>query len=219
MIQKLVCFIILFINLMICQSLLAESLWDKYNQEIAKRKQQEIASVIKKQMKVVRSTDEEYGLYKTALSYYLQGDYNESIVTYKKLMDINPLALDVNLAITLPLMVQKRWREVRRYAERVISIAPWNYIAHIRLMMAEEAMRDWQALMSHSKQVAIRYPSQSGVFVYMARAAMWQGDVRAAREAYSQVLVRIPAHIEANRYVNKHAEIKDEKNFLNLKIN
>ena len=98
-------------------------------------------------------------------------------------------------------MAQQRWRQVKSYSLQVLHLSHWNYTAHVRLMIAEEAMRNWSALDKHAAQLSRAYPSDATVFVYLARANAWQGDVAAAKAAYKKVLVRVPGHIEASDYM------------------
>jgi tetratricopeptide (TPR) repeat protein len=133
---------------------------------------------------------------------YLQGQYNESINDYKKAIKINQNSLDSLLGMTLPLLAQKRWREAANYATKVLATAPWNYFAHIRLMICEEGQGQWKTLELHADSVASRYPADATVLVYLARARSRQGKVSSARETYKKVLVRVPGHIEATQYLN-----------------
>lgn len=134
---------------------------------------------------------------------YLNGDYNASIRDYRRALDLNADSLEARLGLTLPLLAQRRWREAAAEAERVLSVAPWSYFAHIRLLAAEEGLQQWQRLAAHASELAARYPSDATALVYLARARAWQGNVAAARAAYARVLERVPGHEEALAYLNR----------------
>jgi len=132
---------------------------------------------------------------------YLQGDHSAAITDYKKAMKLNKQSLDAKLGIMLPLLAQQRWHEAASYANTVLKVAPWNYYAHLRLMITEEGSRQWDTLATHAKKVHQRYPSETDALVYMARAYRWLNDTKSARKAYKKVLERFPSHIEATQFI------------------
>ncbi|KPJ92299.1 MAG: hypothetical protein AMJ53_09655 [Gammaproteobacteria bacterium SG8_11] len=132
---------------------------------------------------------------------YLSGTHNSAIEHYKKALSINNKSLDARLGLTLPLLAQQRWKEAAKFAQETLEIAPWNYYAHIRLMIAEEGMRQWKTLANHANDVYMHYPSDATVLVYLARANRWLNNNKEAKEAYLKVLERVPGHIEALQFV------------------
>jgi tetratricopeptide (TPR) repeat protein len=135
---------------------------------------------------------------------YLRGDHNDAIDYYKTALNINNKSLDARLGLTLPLLAQQRWKEAAKYAQEALQVAPWNYYAHIRLMVAEEGMRQWQTLAKHAGDVYQRYPSDATVLVYLARANRWLNNTNQAKSAYQKVLERVPGHIEALQYLEEN---------------
>ncbi len=134
---------------------------------------------------------------------YLRGAHNESVRDYQNALDINPKSLDARLGILLPLLAQQRWREVSSNANKALKIAPWNYYAHVRLMISEEGEKKWDTLAKHAGNVSQRYPSDATVLVYLARANDWMKKDKEARRAYERVLERVPGHIEAAQYLSR----------------
>ncbi len=132
---------------------------------------------------------------------YLRGKHDSAISDYKKALTMNQQSLDAKLGVTLPLLAQKRWNEAAKFSNEVLEIAPWNYYAHVRLMIAEEGQKKWKTLAKHADEVYRRYPSDATVLVYLARAQRWSGNQKAARSAFLKVLKRIPGHIEASRFL------------------
>lgn len=143
----------------------------------------------------------EFAILRTAWLAYLAGDYNASIRGYRSALEINPESLETRLGLTLPLLAQGRWREAEAVAREVLAEAPWNYYAHVRLMVAEEGQRQWQALARHAREVAARYPSDATLLVYLGRAEASQGNTDAALSAYEAVLERAPGHEEATAFI------------------
>jgi tetratricopeptide (TPR) repeat protein len=150
---------------------------------------------------IAADTGHELAIMRTAWLEYLAGDYNASIREYRRALEINAESLETQLGLTLPLLAQRRWREAARVAQDVLTVAPWNYYAHVRLMVAEEGQGQWQALARHAREVVRRYPSDATVLVYLARSEARQRNLDAALEAYEAVLERIPGHEEAARFI------------------
>jgi len=178
-----------------------ESIWKKSYSLEAKGDYKHAAATL---TPLISRQKNEYALLRYAYLTYLQGNYKDSISSYQKAIDLYPDSIDARLGITLPLISQKRWRQVKRYTIQVLHKSRWNYTAHIRLMMSEEGMHNWDVLAKHAKQVAAVYPTDATALVYLARANIWQGNTRAALNAYTQVLNRLPSHIEASQFISKN---------------
>jgi len=148
----------------------------------------------------------EFALLRTAWLKYLLGDYNAAIRDYERALEINVASLEARLGLTLPLLAQRRWREAAGAAREVLSLAPWNYYAHVRLMVAEEGQRQWQTLAAHAELVAARYPGDATVLVYLARAQARRGRLEDARSAYARVLERVPGHEEATAFLSQNPQ-------------
>jgi tetratricopeptide (TPR) repeat protein len=143
----------------------------------------------------------EFARLRRAWLHYLAGSYNDSQGDYKAALQANPLSLDAQIGMALPLLAQQRWKEAALVAQQALETAPWNYYAHLRLMVAEEGQRQWQTLLDHTKKLHQRYPGDATVLVYRARAQYWLGDKNAARDSYLQVLQRVPGHVEALQFL------------------
>jgi len=135
---------------------------------------------------------------------YLRGSHNDAIDQYNKALSLNSKSLDARLGLTLPLLAQQRWKEAAKFAQETLDIAPWNYYAHVRLMIAEEGMRQWQTLAKHANEVYLHYPSDATILVYLARANRWLNNTGDAKNAYRKVLERVPGHIEALQFLEEH---------------
>ena len=196
-VKILMALILLFISAMASAG---SSVWEKSYQLAAAGKYEQAASVIE----AMADSGNEYAVLRYAYLMYLQGENADSISYYSKAIELNPDSIDAKLGITLPLIAQKRWRQVKSYSMQVLHMSHWNYTAHVRLMLAEEGLRTWDSLREHAAQLAKTYPSDATALVYLARANAWQGDVAAAKAAYQKVLIRVPGHLEANAYLNKN---------------
>jgi len=144
----------------------------------------------------------EFALLRYGWLCYLQGNYNDAIRTYTRAMERNHASIDAKLGIALPLMAQKRWREASRYLNQVLGQSPYDYTAHVRLMVCEEGLRHWEALQYHADNLTANYPTDATILTYLARAYAWQGKKAKAKAAYQQVLIRNTLNVEASRFVN-----------------
>ncbi len=191
---------ILFFSLStITTSLLANDWADSFRLE-SENKYFEAAKAIEKYTKT--KVVSEFAVIRHGWLNYLVGNYNSSIEDYLSALRINPNSLDARLGLLLPLLAQTRWREAALHAKKVLDVAPWQYHAHIRLMIAEEAQLQWSALEKHASAVVERYPSDATAQVYLARAYASLGKKEPAILIYRKVLQMVPGHIEVTRYLS-----------------
>lgn len=156
------------------------------------------------------SPDHEFALTRRAWLTYQQGHYNDALLDYRRVIELNPQSLDARLGMILPLIAQQRWREVAVEAHKVIALSPWDYTAHVRLMLSEEGEHKWDELLQHATELSARYPTDATVLVYLARTEAKKGNKKNARLAYAKVLERMPAHEEATAYL-KNTPLADEQ--------
>lgn len=133
---------------------------------------------------------------------YRNKKYDTSIRYYKRALQINRDSIDARLGLLLPLMAKKRWKDVKKQSKAVLKIDPYNYLAHVRLMMSEEAEMDWNKLSKHAGQLTKRYPANLEPWLYLARAEAWKAKRGLAIEAYEKVLMISPRNLEAKRYIS-----------------
>lgn len=156
--------------------------------------------------KIQNSVKSEFALLRYAWLKYMEGDFNSSIQHYKDAISYNPNSLDARLGIMLPLMAQGRWREATLYGEQIISIAPWQYYAHVRIMACEAAQLLWHKLEKHAQLVNERYPSDVTVLLYLARAKSNLNKSKEAVAIYKKALEVVPSNTEALQYVVDNSE-------------
>lgn len=146
------------------------------------------------------SSDNELVLLRRGWLNYLKGAHSKAIEFYNKALNKNSKSLDARLGIILPLLSQQRWREAASNANKALETAPWNYHAHIRLMVTEEALKQWSQLDKHAQAVHERYPSDATVLVYLARANYRLGNESIAINMYQKVQEILPDHFEASQF-------------------
>ncbi|MDX8384276.1 MAG: tetratricopeptide repeat protein [Ghiorsea sp.] len=147
-------------------------------------------------------SNQEYARMRYAWLHYMQGNFNDAIRGYKRVLKQNARSIDARLGVSLPLMAQGRWQEASRYVKQVLALSPLHYTAHLRLMVCEEALRHWADLEKHALSLGATYPSDTTFLVYLARAYAWQNKVEDAQATYWRVLARYPEHLEARKYID-----------------
>lgn len=132
---------------------------------------------------------------------YLKGANSKSIEYYQKAINLNKQSLDAQLGVILPLLAQQRWREAASYANQVLKVAPWNYYAHVRLMITEQALKQWPQLEKHARAVTAHYPADVDAFIFQARANQHLGNTAEATRLYKKVLELVPENNEAKQFL------------------
>ena len=134
---------------------------------------------------------------------YLPGNFDESIREYRLAIERNSRSVDARLGVILPLLAAKRWREAEQAAQAALTLAPNNYTALLRLVIALEAQQDWAIMAKTAANMVTSYPSDASAYVYLARANAWLGKRDEAVAAYSAAVSRYPGHVEAKAYLAK----------------
>lgn len=172
-----------------------ESPWEK-SYALAKQKQYEkAASVI--QGFTRKQQTAEFAWLRIGWLRYRAGHYDGALSAYQHALAINPNSLDALLGETLPLLAQKRYRAAARQASLALDQSPGNYTAETRLAYCQWVLGQWENLEQLARGMTRQFPSESGGWIYLARAKAHQGDTNAARYDYQQVLMRWPGNQEA----------------------
>jgi len=116
------------------------------------------------------AVDREFALLRYGWLLYLGGNYTDSIQAYQRSLKLNTRSIDARLGVMLPLIALGYWEKVKLTATQVLGGAPKNYLAHVRLMIAEEGLKQWDVLSIHSAKVSTYYPGDIFILQYYARA-------------------------------------------------
>jgi len=185
----------------VAQSNDLDAIKTSYSEE-SKGRYGQAASVLEPLLR--RTPDSAFLLARLGWLSYLQGKHNDAIGKYSQALAVRPQAHDIRLGLSLPLMAQQRWQEAADEVNKVIDVSPWNYNAHIKLLICEQGLRQWKQMEQHAMSFSQRYPLDPSAWVYLARSLAWQGKKEAAKKAYWQVLEISPTHAEAVSYLNKN---------------
>ena len=196
-----------FTSFVVALSLLAhgafaqETVWQSSYKSEAAGKYSEAISAL--DQITVNEPDAELKTLRRGWLFYLQGQHNESIREYRIAMERNGKSIEARLGVLLPLLAQKRWREAEQSARAVLDMAPNNYLALLRLAVAQEGQTDWDGMMKTATTLVSMYPSDASAYVYLGRAAVGLNRRGAAIAAYTAVLSRYPGHSEATAFFEK----------------
>lgn len=147
--------------------------------------------------------DNEFAQLRHAWLLYLGGRFDDSAAGYRHALQMNPESIDAQLGLTLPLMAQWKWKEAGDITRTVQRQAPGNYTAILRMIVINEALKDWAAMAKDASRLVALYPSDATAWVYLGRSAAASGDPARAAEAYRRVLEIFPGHKEATTYLSR----------------
>src|SRR5436190_14238399 len=167
-----------------------------YRLEVERRFEAAAAS-----LQLLADSGDDFARMRMAWLAYQAGNYSSAVGGYLQVLQRNPSAIEARQGLLLPLMAQERWQDAAAQAQIILAQSPWDYTAHVRLMVCEEALKQWETLEAHAAAVSKAYPSDAAALVYLARARLWRKNATGAREAYAMVLARSPAHQEALAYL------------------
>ena len=135
--------------------------------------------------------------------FYLPGRFDDAIREYRLAIEKNNRSVDARLGVIMPLLAAKRWAEAEKAAKAALDLAPNNYTALLRLIIAQEAQQNWQGMYANAKVMTEAYPTDTTAQVYLARSLAWMSKATDAKAAYASVLTRFPGHLEAKAYLEK----------------
>jgi tetratricopeptide (TPR) repeat protein len=128
---------------------------------------------------------------------YLQGNYNSSIAHYSRLLQTAPGSIEARLGLILPLMAQQRWQDAAMQAQIVLRQSPYHHTASLRLLLCQQALKQWAPMEALAASLVAVYPSDADTLALLARARAAQNNPAGAKAAYAQLLERQPANAEA----------------------
>jgi len=128
---------------------------------------------------------------------YLAGDFVASEAAYREAAAAAPKAVEPRLGLTLPLLVEKKWRELERACRDVIALDPGNAVARARLAHAQYSVGNYPDSANTYRKLIEEYPAeldhQTGLgwnLLKMARKAE-------ARQVFAGVLAVSPDNASA----------------------
>ena len=191
----------LLVSMTVASAMAQEAAWQQsYSFEAAGKYTEALAAI---DGVAANGPEAELKLLRRGWLFYLPGRFDDSIREYRLAIEKNNRSIDARLGVIMPLLAAKRWAEAEKAAKAALDVAPNNYTALLRLVIAQEAQQSWQNMFTTAKTMTEAYPTDTTAQVYLARSLAWMNKTAEAKAAYTAVLTRYHGQLEAKAYIEK----------------
>lgn len=128
---------------------------------------------------------------------YFNKNYSESMVYYKKAINIMPYALESKFGLVLPAAAIEDWTTVIEQYEDILAIDPQNTLANYRLGMIYYYKPDYELALKHFEKVGNLYPFDYDTIIMIAWSSWRLGKMREAKVLFEHSLMIRPDDISA----------------------
>lgn len=128
---------------------------------------------------------------------YLAGQYAPSIRAYNDAIRMKPKSVEARLGLTLPLLAEKRWRDLDRACREVLKLAPSDMKARARLAHALYSVGNYPDSATRYRKLIEEYPSDLTFQTGLGWAVLKMGRRAEARTTFQQVLAVSPDNASA----------------------
>lgn len=123
---------------------------------------------------------------------HLSGRYGDSEAAYRKAAKLAPKAVEPRLGLTLPLLVQKKWRDLERACRDVLLLDPLNETARARLAHAHYMVKNYPDAATAYRSLVDQYPANLDYQTGLGWALARMGRVKEGKELFRAVLAVSP---------------------------
>jgi tetratricopeptide (TPR) repeat protein len=128
---------------------------------------------------------------------YLAGDFPGAVTSYTQAIAAEPRAIEAKIALTLPLMAQRNWRELERACMAVLAVDARNVLALARLGLAQYNAGNFPGAETTYRRLADDYPSELDYRTGLGWALLKQGKAADGRSVLEAVLAVSPDNASA----------------------
>ncbi len=128
---------------------------------------------------------------------YLAGDFQGSVASYTQAIAAEPRAIEAKIALTLPLMAQRNWRELERACAAVLAADGRNVLALARLGLAQYNAGNFTGAEGTYRRLSDDYPSELDYRTGLGWALLKQGKAGDGRSVLEAVLAVSPDNASA----------------------
>ena len=128
---------------------------------------------------------------------YFNKNYSESMVYYKKAINIMPYALESKFGLVLPAAAIEDWTTVTEQYNDILAIDPQNTLANYRLGMIYYYKPDYELALKHFEKVGNLYPFDYDTIIMIAWSSWRLGKMREAKVLFEHALMIRPDDISA----------------------
>jgi len=119
--------------------------------------------------------------------YYLKGDLEASVKSYRKAVSLKPAAVEPALGLIQPLQAQGAWKEAEEAAKGVLKKAPRNYLALSRLAAIYTSQGKHAEASELRAGLVLDYPADAEAMLGLAWNYLQLGQMRRAQPLYRAV--------------------------------
>jgi len=130
---------------------------------------------------------------------YLSGRFSASEAAYKRAAKLEPKAIEPKLGLTLPLLVQKKWRELEAACRAVLKLDAKNGIARARLAHAHYASGNYPDAAVVYRGLVADYPAELDHQTGLGWAIARMGRIAEAKRIFAAVLAVSPDNANAKQ--------------------
>jgi len=134
---------------------------------------------------------------------YLSGLYTESISYYQRSIHLRPLSIEARLGITYPASAVGNWEQVISQYKDILTIAPNNYTANLRLGQIYLNRKEYQKASQYLELLINQYPFTYDVMISTAWNYFYQEKLREAKILFQKVLLIYPKDESATLGLSK----------------
>jgi Flp pilus assembly protein TadD len=136
---------------------------------------------------------------RTAWLEYLAGSFGPSVASYREAARLEPKAVEPKLGLTLPLLAQKRWRDLERACRDVLALDAGNAVARARLAHAQYSAGNYPDAATVYRRLAAEYPADLNHKTGLGWALLRMGRRAEARRLFEAVLAVSPDNPNAKQ--------------------
>jgi Flp pilus assembly protein TadD len=136
---------------------------------------------------------------RTAWLQHLAGSFVPAVASYREAARLEPKAVEPKLGLTLPLLAQKRWRELERACRDVLALDGGNALARARLAHAHYSAGNYPDAATTYRKLVAEYPSNLDHKTGLGWALLRMGRRAEARQLFEAALAVSPDNPNAKQ--------------------
>jgi tetratricopeptide (TPR) repeat protein len=128
-----------------------------------------------------------------------QGNYDEAIAIYQRLIDENPKDIEAMLGLASVLSWQKKYQESSAIYQKVRDMRPDIPDGELGLLRLKAWQNDHAAAEEGLKALHSKYPERFDILMLLGQVTAWQKKYQASVEYYKKALAIHPENPEATK--------------------
>ncbi len=135
--------------------------------------------------------------------YYLDGKQGNSILYYRKAVEISPESVEARLGLSLPLMARGNWGDVEQLMYQVIKNDYYNFYANLRLAIALRLQKKPSLSEKVTRKMLRIYPTSVDFLVELGKSLVLQKKKQEAYQIFSKILLLDPQNVAAREHLGR----------------